>query len=160
MNSDPLTPITERAPVKRKTAKSPARGRPADLAACAIASCAAFLAAITSTLFFLGFAANDSVLTGLLSAFTFAFLLGAFAVVPSVLTAFLAWRGWKSGLSRKNAVWVIILMAPWTALSGITMLNTPLSKTLSGGAFFASGLLLFWAIISLILGPGRNFGAK
>ncbi|CAM3852187.1 hypothetical protein [Litorimonas haliclonae] len=160
MNSDPLTPITDRAPAKRDTAQCPARGRPADLVACGIASCAALSAAITSILFFLGFAANDSVLAGLVSAFAFAVLLGAFAVVPAVITAMLAWRGWKAGLRRKNAVWVVLLMAPWTALSVIALLNAPLSKILSGGAFLASTLLLLWAIISLILGPGRNFGAK
>ncbi len=157
MEIDPLTPITERPKGKSKAVKTRPKGRPADLLACGIAICTALLAAMTSLLFFLGFAANDSVLAGLLSAFAFAVLLGAFAVVPAIITACLAWRGWKAGLRRKNAVWVIILAAPWTALSLLVLLNTPLSKVLSGGAFIASSLLLFWAITSLVLGPERNF---
>lgn len=162
METDPLIPVAER-PKARTGAKpntidmkSPPKGRPADLLACGVATFAAVLAAIGAAIFFFGFAANDSVLAGLLSAFAFSFLLGAFAVGPALIVAWLAWRGWRRGLSRKHAIWVLVLTVPWGALSGLTLINAPLSKMLSAGALGISALLLIWAVISLILGPGRN----
>lgn len=163
METEPLTPVADRRRPnsgKKKAIKPKPKGRPADLIACALASLAAILAAIGSLLFFLGFAANDSVLAGLVSAFAFSVLLGAFAVVPALVIALIAWRGWKSGLRRKDAIWVIILCTPWVVLSSLAVLKTPLPIGLSFGAFFLSGLLLVWAVTSFILGIGRNFGPK
>ena len=159
MDTDPLTPAPEKAPHKRKPA-GPPKGRPADLLACGIAIIAAVLAALGSALFFLGFAANDSVLAGLVSAFAFSVLLGAFAVGPAVIIAFIAWRGWKSSMSRANAFWVILLTLPWVILSWLALLMTPLSKLLSLCALGFSFLLLAWGFISLILSSRRNFGPK
>ncbi|WP_416878550.1 hypothetical protein [Litorimonas sp.] len=156
MDSETLTPVADRPQPKRKGVKAPVAGRPADLLACLIASLAAILAAFGSLVFFLGFAANDSVLAGLISAFVFAALLGAFAVGPALIIAFVAWRGWKSGLSRKNAVWVIVLTMPWVILSGLAWLKTPLPKLLSVAGLVFSGLLLGWALATLILSFKRN----
>jgi len=161
METDPLSPVADRPKVKhrakQKTVKPLPKGRPADLLACGVATLAALLAGFGSVIFFLGFAANDTVLAGLLSAFAFSVLLGAFAVAPAVIVACLAWRGWKAGLSRKNAIWCLILVVPWGALSAVTLFNAPLSKAISAGALGLSALLLIWAVTSLILGPGRNF---
>ncbi len=159
MESDSLTPVADR-PQRKRSVKTPVAGRPADLLACIIASLAAILAALGSLIFFLGFAANDSVLAGLISAFVFAVLLGAFAIGPAMITAFIAWHGWKSGMSRKNAVWVVVLTMPWVILSALALVKTPLPKLLSVGALVLSALLLGWAFATLILSFKRNFGSQ
>lgn len=154
MNPEPLKPVADRP--KRKARKARPKGRPADLLACLIAALCAVLAAFGSLHFFLGFAANDSVLAGLVSAFAFSVLLGAFAVVPAVIISFIAWRGWKVGMTRKNTLWCICLTVPWVVLSILILLNTPLPKLLSGGALLLSTLLFLWAFITLILSFRRN----
>ncbi|RKQ69352.1 hypothetical protein DES40_2152 [Litorimonas taeanensis] len=147
METEPLSPI---AP-PHKTAATPAKGRLADLLACGLAILAAILSAFTALRFFLGFAANDTHLAGLSSAFIFSIFLGVFAVGPAIIIARLAFLGWKSGLVLKQALWVLCLGMPWVVLSVLIIKHTPLPIYAGWTAFTLSSLLCLWAAISIYL---------
>ena len=126
-------------------------GRLADKAAAVISVIAGVLAIIGSVIFFAGFAANDSHLAALTSAFTFTALLGAFAIAPPLLIARLAWRAYKQGGTRKSAAFGLLLSGPWVILSGLLISHTPLPLWVSWPAFIIALLLAIWSIAGLFL---------
>lgn len=147
MDSEPLKPIlgSQAAP------KSVPRGRLADLVAAGIACLAAALALLTAGLFFAGFAMNDAVGGELISALLFSILLGAFAIIPALLIARLAIRGYKNGLSRQAAAWSIFLSLPWVFLSLTVLTQAPLPQYIAATALLLSSLLCLWGAISLAM---------
>ncbi len=129
-----------------------AKGRLADKVAAIIAMLASGLAVIGSVIFFAGFVANDNHLAAVVSAFSFTALLGAFAIVPPLLIARIAWRAHKQGGgARRGAAFSLLLALPWVILSALLLAYTPLPIWISGLAFIISILLTIWAVAGLFL---------
>ncbi len=149
VDTEPLIPIASNGNKQRYV--NNVRGRPADLLAAIVAGIACLLSCLTAALFFWGFAETDRFLPGLTSAFLFSLVLGAFAVIPSAIICRMAYKGWKLGLTFKQAVWAAVLILPWTILSILVLIQTPLPFYIGAFASLLSGLLLFWAIASAVL---------
>lgn len=127
------------------------KGRLADRVACGLACLSGFLAFLTATLFFAGFASNDANPAGLASAFILSFGLGLFAIVPSLIVAKIAFRAWKHGLKPKPGIAVFFLSLPWIILSSLILLYTPLPLYLGIIALLLSSLICVWTCVSLSL---------
>ncbi len=152
MESETLSPIAEPAKPRPPAPK----GRLADLIAAGVSALSAVLACFTAVVFFAGFALNDTELGGLVSAFVFSALLGAFAIIPSIIIALIAARGYKYGLTRRAALWCVFLALPWVTLSLTVLIKTPLPAYMAAIALCLSSLMCLWALISVILSPSRN----
>lgn len=152
MDTDPL--ISTVQAVEPRAAQP--KGRPIDLVAAIMALFAALVATWIMIVFFLGFAENDSHFAGLLSAFALSALLGCFAIIPALYIAFLAFRGWKEGLSRKSARRAFFLSLPWVFLSGVMIAQTPLPLPLTIAICVLASLLCLWSGISFFLPASRN----
>jgi hypothetical protein len=149
MENEPLKPILESKNPKKRVP----RGRLADLVAAYLAVLAALLAISAAILFFVGFVANDAVGGELVSALLFSILLSAFAIIPALLIARLAIKGYKDGLTRRAAAWSIFLSLPWVFLSLTVLTQAPLSPYIAAIALVLASLLCLWAIISLVMPP-------
>ena len=127
------------------------KGRLADRVACGLACLSGFLAFLTATLFFAGFAGNDTNPAGLASAFILSFGLGLFAIVPSLIVAKISYRAWRYGFDVKRGLYVLFLSLPWVVLSILIILYTPLPFYLGIIAFTLSSLICVWTCVSLSL---------
>ena len=143
-----LTPIAA-----NDRAKPAPKGRTADRLAAIIAFVATALAVLAAGIFFAGFVENDKAFGAVIAAFLFTALIGAFAIIPPLIIGFLARRSYKRGAVRRDLLWALVLALPWTILSVLIMLYTPLPIWISLAAFIVSLLLTLWAVISLFLKP-------
>ena len=137
--------------------EAPARnkGSKADLCAAYIAALATFLALVTAIIFFAGFLENDSYFNAVLAAFMLSAGLGIFALGPSIMIARIAWRAYRYGGTRRSAVLALLLALPWTVLSALCWLYTPLPKWISATAFILALFLTAWAFASIFLLKAR-----
>lgn len=152
MDTDPLIPTVQTV----KPPRTKAKGRPVDLMAAIMAMIAALVSICMMIVFFLGFAENDSLPMGLLSAFALSALLGSFAIGPALYIAHLAFKAWKEGAGRKSAQRVFLLSLPWVILSGVLIVQTPLPLALTLAICVFASLLCLWSIASFFLASSRN----
>jgi len=126
-------------------------GRKVDRIAMGLAGLGTVLGLTAAIWFFAGFAENDQRPEGLASALVLTLLLFVFAIVPFALVTRFAQRAYRLGAKRAHLFWTLFLMVPWTALAMAAIVFTPLPVWCSALATLISGLLVFWALISLIL---------
>jgi len=144
---EPIVPIVEPKPIA-----TPSRGTAADLIACIIAGLAACVALAYSALFFSAFLENDTHIWGIVSAFLLCFGVGAFAYIPAGITSHIAWKAYKSGVTKRGLITALILILPWIILSLALIFVSDMSKLYSLAILITVMLLAAWALISL-----RNF---
>jgi len=126
-----------------------ARGTPADIIAASLSAAAALTAFLYAPFFFMGFLENDTHLWGVTSAFLLCFGVGAFAYVPAIITARIAWRAHKNGATNTDLIIAIWLLIPWVILALILTFVSDMPKIYSVSILITVLLLTAWALISL-----------
>jgi len=126
-----------------------ARGTPADIIAASLSAAAALTAFLYAAFFFMGFLENDTHLWGVTSAFLLCFGVGAFAYVPAIITARIAWGAHKNGAAKTDLTKAIWLLIPWVILALILTFVSDMPKIYSVSILITVLLLTAWALISL-----------
>ena len=102
-----------------------------------------------SSVFFIGFLENDTHIWGVASAFLLCFGVGAFAYVPAIITARIAWFAYKKGAAKTGLIWAIGLLTPWIILAIVLTFISDMPKIYSLPILITVVLLTAWALISL-----------